>query len=755
MFCGSIMSERLSVDHVAAADIFRSNSRCEKHHADSINAIENRDDQDVESSPVDHSQDVKKKQKFDGLLLIWLAYQSTGVIYGDIGTSPLYVYSSTFRDPPSYDDLLGALSLIIWSLTIVVCIKYVGIVLCADDEGEGGTFALYSLISRYVNIVRGDPRSPGMAKMERHQTEDMRKANTKFRRLLETNCALRNLVKILAVCGVALVIADGILTPAQSVLGAVQGLNVVLPNITTSAIVGISCAFLVVLFAIQPFGTAKIGSTFAPIVILWLLFNFAFGIYNLVQYDHTVLKAFSPYFAVQWFSRKRRGGWEALGGIVLAFTGVEALFADMGAFSARAIRLSWVFAYPCLLLAYIGQAAYISVNPAAVSNPFFETVPPGMFYPSLILSILAAFVASQAMITGAFQLLSQTVQMSYFPNVRTVHTSTKFFGQIYIPIVNVLMFVGTILVTVVYNNTTNLGDAYGVCVVMVTAITTTLVAVTAIVVWRLHFLLVIPSFLIFATIDGLFLSASLTKVPHGAWFTILVAGVLSGVLLLWRYGKNEQWKAESSDPYLIPPARLVSIDSNGSYQLTMPESEPRELRILKGLGVFFDKAGKVTTAPPVFAHFLHKFEALHEISIFFHLRQTFAPHVADDQRYMISRVIGLPNTFRVTVRHGYTENVFTSAGDDGFNTVLMAQLKSFLEKSTPTATADHDKFSTTFNTNQNIARILSEAAKGQMVYIFGKEELIPREGGNWARGMLLGTYCWMRDNCRRDRKSVV
>lgn len=208
----------------------------------------------------------------------------------------------------------------------------------------------------------------------------------------------------MGVFGVSLVMSDGVLTPAQSVLGAIQGLRVVNEDISTSTIVGTSCTILVLLFLMQPVGTAKIGSIFAPIVIIWLLFNFCFGIYNLAMFDHSVLKAFSPYFAGSFFARNRTNGWKMLGGILLSFTGVEALFADLGAFSRRSIRLSWItFGWPCLMMAYIGQAAYISQHKDAYSNPFFNSVPPGMFYPSLVLAVLASIVASQTMVTATFQ----------------------------------------------------------------------------------------------------------------------------------------------------------------------------------------------------------------------------------------------------------------------------------------------------------------------------------------------------------------
>ncbi|KAG9572749.1 putative potassium transporter, partial [Aureobasidium melanogenum] len=248
-------------------------------------------------------RDFKKKQTFKGWTLLYLAYQSTGVIYGDIGTSPLYVYSSTFTSEPSKDDLLGALSLIIWTLTLIVTIKYVLIVLSADDEGEGGTFAIYTLLSRFSDIMKRDPRTYHAIKMERHPNAELPRQSRSIRNWLEKSKVAHAILKILAVFGVSLIIADGILTPAQSVLGAIQGLTVVDENIGSPTIIGVSCAILVLLFLLQPLGIQKLASCFAPIVIIWLLFNASFGIYNLVMHDWTVLKAFSPYFAGLYFMR--------------------------------------------------------------------------------------------------------------------------------------------------------------------------------------------------------------------------------------------------------------------------------------------------------------------------------------------------------------------------------------------------------------------------------------------------------------------
>jgi KUP system potassium uptake protein len=240
--------------------------------------------------------------------------------------------------------------------------------------------------------------------MQRYKSGELGTAGEGVRSTMENSKFLRGLLKTMGVLAVSMIIADGILTPAQSVLGAVQGLEVAVDDISKSTIVGVTCGILILLFLVQPFGVGKISMGFAPIVLVWLLWNAIFGIYNLVHYDHSVLKAFNPFYAFDYLARNGEHGWRSLGGVLLAFTGVEALFADLGAFSRQAIQLSWLcFCFPCLILAYVGQAAYISVHPDAYSNPFYNCAPKGTVIPSLILAIGAAIVASQAIITATFQ----------------------------------------------------------------------------------------------------------------------------------------------------------------------------------------------------------------------------------------------------------------------------------------------------------------------------------------------------------------
>jgi len=417
------------------------------------------------------------------------------------------------------------------------------------------------------------------------------------------------------------------------------------------AIIGITCAILVLLFAIQPFGVARISTAFAPVVIVWLLFNFCFGIYNLTYHNHSVLKAFSPYFAGLYFVRNKTEGWKSLGGMLLAFTGVEALFADLGAFSKRAIQISWLgLAYPCLLMAYIGQAAYIADNPEAYANPFFEAAPPGMFWPAFIISILAAIVASQALITSTFQLLFQCINMSYFPPISYRYTSTTHHSQIFIPMANWLLMIGTIVVTAVFRNTTKLGNAYGVCVILDTVVTTSLVSLVAIIVWRVRWWMVIPLWLTEATFEGLYMTSALTKVPDGAWFTLCLAVVLATIFTTWRFGKEKQWIVERKGRIRLN--RLISKSREGELQLNAGLGG-NDIISTHGIGIFFDKPGG-DFVPVVYEEFLRKFEAQPEVQVFLHLRATTVPFVPDEERYAVTRT-GLPNCYRMILRFGYSE----------------------------------------------------------------------------------------------------
>lgn len=527
---------------------------------------------------------------------------------------------------------------------------------------------------------------------------------------------------------------------------------------------------------------------FAPIVLTWLLFNFCFGVYNLTHHNHSVLKAFSPYFAGLYFVRNKTEGWKSLGGMLLAFTGVEALFADLGAFSKRAIQISWLgLAYPCLLMAYIGQAAYIADNPAAYDNPFFNSAPPGTFWPAFIISILAAIVASQALITSTFQLLFQVINMSYFPPISYRYTSKKHHTQIFIPMANWLLMIGTIVVTSVFRNTTKLGNAYGVCVILDTVVTTSLVSLVAIIVWRIRWWIVLPLWLCEATFEGLYMSSALTKVPDGAWFTLCVAIVLATIFSTWRFGKEKQWAVERRGRMRIN--RLVSKGKDGGLKLN-PGLGGQDIITTRGIGIFFDKPGG-DFVPAVYEEFLRKFEAQPEIQVFLHLRATTVPFVSEDERHAVTRT-GLPNCYRMIIRFGYSEQAVSpqigrivydevrkyvvSLGrrpapfsGHGPQTEPAAGIMNGEDATRTPADTDKDLESTPADTEkghtstagsvtegnvmeldeqiQQRLEVLDSAYRSQTIYMLGKEHLkLPDTGVNFFKKVLLGAYLWMRDS---------
>ncbi|KAJ3579906.1 hypothetical protein NPX13_g657 [Xylaria arbuscula] len=705
-------------------------------------------------------EDGKKKQVFKGTALLWLAYQSIGAIYGDIGTSPLYVYSSTFTAEPSYEVLVEVLSVIIWSLTIMVTFKYVLIVLRADNQGEGGTFSCYSLLTRYANLTDRDPREAASVKMERHMTQDLSPSNHAVRRRMEGSKFLRGLLKTIGVLAVSMVIADGILTPAQSVLGAIQGLSVVKPDITSSTIVGTTSGILILLFAIQPLGLTKLASCFAPVVIVWLGFNASFGIYNLVNYDHSVLKAFSPYYAIHFFIRGKTHAWKQLGGILLSFTGVEALFADLGAFSMQAIQISWLcYCYPALLLAYIGQAAYISIHPAAYSNPFFNSVPPGLLYPSLVVAVLAAIVASQAMITACFQLVSQLMKLSYCPQVKIVHTSTKFHGQLYVPFLNWLLLIGTVLVTAVYSNTTRLGNAYGVCVIFVTFFDTCFVTLVALIVWRIPPYVVFLPWLFFATHDGLYLTSALNKVPEGAWFTLTLAAILAGLFLLWRFGKENQWRAEAEDRHR--PNELINKGSDDKLFLATRWGGG-SVTPIRGFGIYFDKTGVLT--PTVFTQFVTKFGAIPEVIIFFHLHPVEIPTIPSSERGFMDEVItpDLAALIYEQVRKFIVHQAASTDTSEKTDTSSSSPEASGVSQGSSTSVSENPASETTDKGKQRRAgppeledakvrqelACLDRAYATKVSYVVGKEQMRIKREASLVRRLLLETFLFIRDNTR-------
>ena len=432
-------------------------------------------------------------------------------------------------------------------IIVVVVVKYVGFVLFADDYGEGGTFALYSMLSR-------------------HLQDQVRNR----RRFLLYN----NILAGLAIVGVAAVLADGVLTPAISVLSAVAGIGVAAPGLSQEVIVGVSIAILFLLFMVQRFGTTKVAFLFSPVILVWLIAIVAMGIYYIAQVP-SVFAALSPHYAFMFFINNGYQGWVSLGAIVLVVTGCEALYADLGHFSAAAIRISSLcFVVPCLLLAYMGQAAALIINyhdlvaagwvpgtsdfppgvTVVISNTFFNIIPASLLIPYVIIATLAAIIASQALISASYSLVTQAMRLSMFPRMTIVHTDEHHYGQIYVPEVNYALMVGTIIVCAVAQNSNALTYAYGVTVTSVFVITTIMYTVAIPVRFKRHYVWAVLFFTFFMIVDVAFLSANLLKFTTGAWFPVVVAIVLSTLMVSWRWGRLRMVQRQSA--MSVPDAEL-------------------------------------------------------------------------------------------------------------------------------------------------------------------------------------------------------
>ncbi|MEP3420132.1 MAG: potassium transporter Kup [Erythrobacter sp.] len=440
-----------------------------------------------------------------------LAVGAIGIVFGDIGTSPLYAFRETFvgRSTVQLDTahVLGVISLIFWSMTLVVAIQYVTILMRADNKGQGGSLALVALISRSLS-------------------------KSKYGWI----------AVLLGVFATSLFYGDSMITPAISVLSAVEGLTVVDPGLQRY-VIPIALALLVFLFVLQKRGTAKVGALFAPVMIVYFTVIAALGLWQIIGTPE-ILWALNPYHAVNFFILDGWFAFLALGSVVLAVTGSEALYSDMGHFGRGPMRLSWFgFVMPCLLLNYFGQGAMVIGLPAdqaavAIQNPFFFLASEEWRLPLVFLATLATFIASQAVISGAFSITSQAIQMGYIPRLKIRHTSETEGGQIYIPAVNWALMVAVIILVLTFQNSSNLANAYGIAVTGAVTIDTLLMAVLLVGVWKWKWWYAAPVVILFLIVDGAYFAANLTKVPEGGWFPLAVGFVAFLLLTTWARGRK-------------------------------------------------------------------------------------------------------------------------------------------------------------------------------------------------------------------------
>jgi KUP system potassium uptake protein len=438
-----------------------------------------------------------------------LAFQSVGIVYGDIGTSPLYTFSTVFTSDPTEDQVLGALSVMIWCLILIFGCKYLSLVLMVDHHGEGGTFALFARLREDLTVK---PRVFG----------------EKF-----TNFLLMVAPYVSAVA-VGAILADGIITPAISVIGGVQGITIVSPSISQNVVVAVTCIILAIFYFVQHAGTGILSFIFSPIILLWFIIISIIGIYNISCYPY-VLRAFGPDMAIRYFINYGSDAWVSLGGIFLCFTGTEALYADLGHFNRTALRMSsFVVVLPALLLCYCGQAAQLILNPSISSNVFYLSIPSAVWIPMIILATASAIIASQSILSASFSLTRQAMQLDFFPRLTIIHTSSLHIGRIYIPEANYLFMVLAIAIVSGFQNATALGYAYGLSVNLVFFITTLMYSVAIMVCLDQPWYYALPFLVFYSIIELVFLSSNLLKFVDGAWFTVVLASVFTLCMIVWR-----------------------------------------------------------------------------------------------------------------------------------------------------------------------------------------------------------------------------
>ena len=462
-----------------------------------------------------------------------LTLGAIGVVYGDIGTSPLYAFKEVFVSghvPATTDNILGVLSLFFWTLAIIVSIKYVVLIMRADNHGEGGLMALLALASQSVH---DNPR-------------------------------VKHILMTLGVFGVALFFGDGVITPAISVLSAVEGLEIVTPA-ATPYILPISLAVLLALFLVQKRGTDLLGKFFGPIMVVWFLAIGLMGLVPIAQHPE-VLKAISPWYALHFAYVHYEVAFVTLGAVFLCVTGAEALYADMGHFGKRPIRVAWFgMVMPCLILKYFGQGALVLANPAAAENPFFLMLPAWATIPMVALATAATVIASQALISGAFSATKQTIQLGYLPRLTILHTSQTDTGQIYVPAVNWALLFGVVLAVTTFRTSSALATAYGISVSLVMVITTVLTFFVIRYGWKLSLPMCIAATGVFLLVDISFFASNLLKIADGGWFPLLMAASLYLILATWKDGRlllSEKFRKDAIDlpgfleaVFAYPPVR--------------------------------------------------------------------------------------------------------------------------------------------------------------------------------------------------------
>jgi KUP system potassium uptake protein len=546
------------------------------------------------------------EQQHSRRYLLTLSLGALGVVYGDIGTSPLYAFRECFAPehhlPPSPENILGVLSLIFWSLILIISVEYLFVVMRADNRGEGGIVALMSLV--------GSKQAPSR------------------RRVILVGLGL---------FGAALLYGDGMITPAISVLSAIEGLNVATP-LFSDYVVWITVAVLIGLFTLQKYGTARVGAIFGPIMLLWFTVIAVMGISHIIQ-EPSVLRAVLPTHAIDFFLRNKLTGFFVLGSVFLVITGGEALYADMGHFGLKPIRLVWFsFVLPALLLNYFGQGAFLLHTPEGVENPFYRMAPQWALIPLVVLATAAASIASQAVISGAFSLTRQAVQLGYLPRIRIRHTSAREIGQIYIPSVNWFLMFSAIALVFAFQESGRLAAAYGVAVTATMGITTTLTAVYTRDRWKWPLAGAVGFAVFFLCFDLSFFGANLVKVWEGGWFPLFVGLSIFTLMSTWRQGRR------------ILNQRLASEAL--STDAFIHELGGGRVHRVPGTAIFMSRSND--GVPTTLLHNIKHNKIVHQKVVLLTVETEETSHLSAEERYEW-RELG-HGVYRLTLRFGFMED---------------------------------------------------------------------------------------------------
>jgi KUP system potassium uptake protein len=482
-----------------------------------------------------------------------LTIAAIGIVFGDIGTSPLYAIKESFAPshgiPITQTSVMGILSVMFWAMTALVTMKYLVFMMRADNKGEGGILALTALAQRCFRL----------------------------------SSRMRWLVVSLGIFGASMFYGDAIITPAMSVMSAVEGLNVLRPELS-KFVLPISIGILIALFAIQRHGTATIARFFGPTMVLWFAVLAALGITQIAQHPE-ILKAFNPWYSWQFFIQHKVAAWITLGAVVLCVTGGEALYADMGHFGKRPIRYGWfVLVWPALLINYFGQGALVLADPSTIENPFYKMAPTWALIPLIILATAAAIIASQAVISGAFSLTKQAIQLGYLPRFAILHTSDKEQGQIYVPFINWGLMIGIIVLVVIFKNSSNLAAAYGIAVMLTMTIDTLLLFIVMTRIWRWSKLFAVVLVGGILANDFMFLSATLVKIGDGGWFPLVIGAVMFTIMSTWYRGRQivRRVTNENAMPLKLFVDSMSMSDTHkvagtGIFMTTNPDGVPNAL----------------------------------------------------------------------------------------------------------------------------------------------------------------------------------